>query len=172
MTFPITPLVGAKPDEKSDDASKFKLGTSFTGDDAAIRIYAKASGAIAAGATVSIDPVTFLATSGGGNYTAPDVALEDGDEAWFIKTDVGSSGPVTVSWADIADKPETFPPAIGTTATTAKAGNYTPAVATTAAAGIVKMSATQAASTATDVAGLLTDFNALLTKLKAAGLMA
>lgn len=30
----------------------------------------------------------------------------------------------------------------------------------------------QAASTATDVPGLLTDFNALLTKLKAAGLMA
>ena len=31
--------------------------------------------------------------------------------------------------------------------------------------------ANQAASTATDVAGLVTDFNALLTKLKAAGLM-
>jgi len=30
----------------------------------------------------------------------------------------------------------------------------------------------QADSTATDVAGLVTDFNALLTKLKAAGLMA
>lgn len=30
----------------------------------------------------------------------------------------------------------------------------------------------QANSTATDVAGLVTDFNALLTKLKAAGLMA
>lgn len=31
--------------------------------------------------------------------------------------------------------------------------------------------ANQAASTASDVAGLVTDFNALLTKLKAAGLM-
>ncbi|NLS42536.1 hypothetical protein EYH65_20545 [Bacillus subtilis] len=31
---------------------------------------------------------------------------------------------------------------------------------------------TQANSTATDVAGLVTDFNALLAKLKAAGLMA
>lgn len=40
---------------------------------------------------------------------------------------------------------------------------------------IVKGGATaenQAASTATDVAGLKADFNALLTKLKAAGLMA
>lgn len=31
--------------------------------------------------------------------------------------------------------------------------------------------ATQAASTASDVPGLVTDFNALLTKLKAAGIM-
>ena len=34
------------------------------------------------------------------------------------------------------------------------------------------MAANQAASTATDVEGLVTDFNALLTKLKTAGLMA
>lgn len=34
-----------------------------------------------------------------------------------------------------------------------------------------RLIANQTASTATDVAGLKTDFNALLTKLKAAGLM-
>ena len=34
-----------------------------------------------------------------------------------------------------------------------------------------RLIANQVASTATDVAGLKTDFNALLTKLKAAGLM-
>lgn len=34
------------------------------------------------------------------------------------------------AWADVTGKPATFPPAIGTTATTAKAGNYTPTVAT------------------------------------------
>jgi len=36
---------------------------------------------------------------------------------------------------------------------------------------IVTISANQAGSVATDAAGLVTDFNALLTKLKAAGLM-
>lgn len=35
----------------------------------------------------------------------------------------------------------------------------------------IKPAATQANSVATDAAGLVTDFNALLTKLKAAGLM-
>ena len=33
-----------------------------------------------------------------------------------------------VTWATLSDKPSTFPPEIGTTATTAKAGNYAPAV--------------------------------------------
>lgn len=37
----------------------------------------------------------------------------------------GESGPV--EWDDVLNKPATFPPAIGTTATTAKAGNYEPA---------------------------------------------
>lgn len=43
---------------------------------------------------------------------------------------------------------------------------------TEATAAVDKQAATQADSTATDVAGLVTDFNALLSKLKAAGLMA
>ncbi|MEG2569381.1 MAG: head fiber protein, partial [Acinetobacter sp.] len=37
--------------------------------------------------------------------------------------------------------------------------------------GGVKKMANQADTTATDVAGLVTDFNALLAKLKAAGMM-
>lgn len=37
----------------------------------------------------------------------------------------GGGGPV--AWADISGKPTTFPPVVGTTATTAKAGNYVPA---------------------------------------------
>ncbi|WP_308354332.1 head fiber protein [Serratia marcescens] len=44
--------------------------------------------------------------------------------------------------------------------------------ATASVVGGVKQTATQANSTATDVAGLVTDFNALLAKLKAAGIMA
>ena len=39
-------------------------------------------------------------------------------------------------------------------------------------AGTVNLAANQAASTAADVAALVTDFNALLQKLKAAGIMA
>ncbi len=39
-------------------------------------------------------------------------------------------------------------------------------------AGMVNLAANQAASTAADVAALVTDFNALLQKLKAAGIMA
>jgi len=52
-------------------------------------------------------------------------------------------------------------------------GDFAGAVseATTTTAGIVKKAATQANSTATDVAGLVADFNSLLAKLKAAGLM-
>ena len=44
--------------------------------------------------------------------------------------------------------------------------------ATTTARGGVKQAAVQAASTATDAAGVVTDLNALLTKLKTAGIMA
>ena len=44
--------------------------------------------------------------------------------------------------------------------------------ATTTTAGIVKQSAAQADSVATDVAGLVTDFNALLAKLRTAGILA
>ncbi|WP_447885127.1 head fiber protein [Serratia fonticola] len=44
--------------------------------------------------------------------------------------------------------------------------------ATATTIGGVKKAATQANSAATDTAGLVTDFNALLAKLKAAGIMA
>lgn len=44
--------------------------------------------------------------------------------------------------------------------------------ATTTTAGIVKQSAAQADSTATDAAGVVTDFNTLLAKLRTAGLLA
>ena len=34
-----------------------------------------------------------------------------------------------VDWDTLAGKPDTFPPVVGTTATTAKAGNWTPTIA-------------------------------------------
>lgn len=49
--------------------------------------------------------------------------------------------------------------------------SYTLPAATTAAIGGVKKMAEQADSTATDVAGLVTDFNALLAKARTAGLI-
>lgn len=67
-----------------------------------------------------------------------------------------SGGGSSVSWGDITGKPTTF----------------APPVATASVVGGVKQAATQANSTATDVAGLVTDVNALLAKLKAAGIMA
>ncbi len=51
-------------------------------------------------------------------------------------------------------------------------GAGTVPAATKTTAGVVKQSAAQAASAATDVDGLKTDFNALLTKLRAAGILA
>jgi len=51
-------------------------------------------------------------------------------------------------------------------------GSASVPAATTSTAGVVKQAAVQADSVATDAAGLVTDFNALLAKLKAAGLMA
>jgi hypothetical protein len=83
-----------------------------------------------------------------------------------------NSGGEAPTWDDIQDKPTTFAPIIGTTATTAKAGNYAPPAATTAAAGTVKAAAHQAASTAPDIATMVTNFNALLTALQTAGIMA
>lgn len=47
-----------------------------------------------------------------------------------------------------------------------------PGAATTTTAGTVKQAAAQADSVATDVAGLVTDFNALLAKLRAAEVLA
>lgn len=119
-----------------------------------------------------------------------------------------NSGPSTVAWTDITGKPATFPPTLGTTASTALAGNGTAAAATklatarsialtggatgsanfdgtanasiavtlaaatTSVAGAVKQAATQANSAATDVAGVVADLNALIAKLKTAGIMA
>jgi hypothetical protein len=98
----------------------------------------------------------------------------------------------TAAWATVTGKPSTFPPVIGTTATTAVAGNDARLTAgaagvatvralgttgTTAAAGndvrlLTGTATAQADSVATDVAGLVADFNALLAKLRARGVIA
>lgn len=95
-----------------------------------------------------------------------------------------------VAWDDVTSKPAfigagtsaalartaigagTSSLALGTTSTTAKAGDYAPPNAGAATRGLVLQAVTQAASVAADVPALLVDFNALLTKLKNAGVMA
>ena len=93
----------------------------------------------------------------------------------------------THAWGDITGKPTTFDPKIGTTATTAAAGNdsrlsdsRTPTAHTHAWADIddpptipdeAPVAAAQDDSEADDVAGLVADFNSLLAKLRTAGII-
>lgn len=73
---------------------------------------------------------------------------------------------IRAAWADITGKPTTFTPTVGTTATTAMAGNKVP---TTTQRGGVLQQAAQADSAA---APTQAEFNALLAKLRAAGIIA
>ncbi|WP_340397802.1 head fiber protein [Paenibacillus sp. FSL E2-0202] len=84
-------------------------------------------------------------------------------------------GSAAVAWSAITGKPTVI--AAGADAAAARtaigAGTpYTLPAATASVSGGVKQAAAQANSTATDVAGLVADFNALLAKLKTAGIMA
>lgn len=58
------------------------------------------------------------------------------------------------------------------TVTIGELGAIAVSPATTTTGGTVKQAATQANSTASDVAGIVADFNALLAKLRTAGIMA
>lgn len=63
-------------------------------------------------------------------YGSTLVDLKTGDKISFkaIIDAAGNGGsPNAVKWGDIQEKPATFAPTIGTTSTTAKAGNYVPA---------------------------------------------
>ncbi|MEJ5081056.1 hypothetical protein [Ochrobactrum sp. MYb379] len=86
MPFPITPLVGTKPGEKNDSASKFKVGTTFRADDGHLYVYARASAAIAASTVSVLTEPAFTMAGGAGDWTSPAFALANGDEAWFKKT--------------------------------------------------------------------------------------
>lgn len=72
---------------------------------------------------------------------------------------------ISAAWADITGKPTTFTPTVGTTATTAMAGNKVP---TATQRGGVLLQAAQADSAA---APTQAEFNALLAKLRAAGIL-
>lgn len=72
---------------------------------------------------------------------------------------------ISAAWASVTGKPSTFTPTIGTTGTTAMAGNKVP---TTTQRGGVLLQAAQADSAA---APTQAEFNALLAKLRAAGII-
>ncbi len=69
-------------------------------------------------------------------------------------------------FTQITGKPTTYPPTVGTSATTAMAGNKVP---TTTQRGGVLQQAAQADAAATPTQA---EFNALLAKLRAAGVIA
>lgn len=56
----------------------------------------------------------------------------------------------SVTWDTLEGKPSTFPPTIGTTATTAKAGNYQPTWSQVTSKPILMTQATAAPATPTD----------------------
>lgn len=63
-------------------------------------------------------------------YTPQTRILQAENDNWLVTLVKGSTGGGggggSVAWGDITEKPATFAPTIGTTATTAKAGNYAP----------------------------------------------
>ncbi|WP_145592707.1 hypothetical protein [Yersinia bercovieri] len=94
-------------------------------------------------------------------------------EAMYTQQGVGPA------WAAISGKPTTFAPVIGTTATTAMAGNKTPT--STDRGGVLQQAAeaSLAAQTVTDIAtaqtainNIVTKVNSITTKIKAGGLTA
>ncbi|WP_374833911.1 hypothetical protein [Paenochrobactrum pullorum] len=69
------------------------------------------------------------------------LVIEEGAEVEGLEGDGGSS----TAWADVTGKPEIFPPTVGTTATTASAGNHNHAVTADAASGLAAAVNLQAA---------------------------
>lgn len=71
-----------------------------------------------------------------------------------------------LSFTQITGKPTTYPPTVGTSATTAMAGNKVPT--TTQRGGVLQQAAQADAAAAPTQA----EFNALLAKLRSAGIIA
>lgn len=82
---------------------------------------------------------------------------------------IAGAAPTSVSWNSLTDVPATFAPTIGTTATTAKAGNYAPPNATTTTRGLVLQGAAVANAAA---APTKAEFDSLLGSLRASGALA
>lgn len=132
-------------------------------------------------------PAPMYANLNSGTHDDP---LQEVAEIVVIGGDFTGGGG-SVDWTDITNKPSTFTPTIGTTSTTAVAGNDSRLTAgsagtatvralgttsTTACAGndsrLLTGSATAVnSSTASDVATLVSNFNSLLTALRSRGII-
>lgn len=92
--FTDTPKLGVDLLNKIDTAdtkrrSGHRLGSQVWGSDGKRYVYAQAGGAISASTTAaSINTTTFIATSSGGSYTSPPVAMATGDQGWFAAASV------------------------------------------------------------------------------------
>lgn len=94
MTYSVTPISGvdltsaAQTQVASDGTTLIPnmgpLGNQVFGSDGKRYVFAKAGNAFTAGETsCSINTTTFVATSTGGSYVAPAVALASGEYGWF-----------------------------------------------------------------------------------------
>ena len=99
MTYSVTPISGvnltsATQTQLASDGTTTipamgPLGNEVFGSDGLRYVFAKAGNAFTAGETsCSINTTTFVATSTGGAYIAPAVALASGEYGWFGKASV------------------------------------------------------------------------------------
>ena len=99
MAYSVTPISGvdltsAAQTQTASDGSTLipnmgPLGNEVFGSDGLLYVFAKAGNDFTAGETsVSINTTTFVATSTGGAYIAPAVAITTGQYGWFGKASV------------------------------------------------------------------------------------
>jgi hypothetical protein len=87
MPYSVTGTIGQQwLDTNPPNGRTFALGNSFIGEDGHLYVYARASGSIAANATVVLTEPAFTAATGAGAFTAGPTAMVLNDTGWFRKT--------------------------------------------------------------------------------------
>lgn len=95
--------------------------------------FLKNNGGGGEGGDITASQITDATATGRGVLTAPNAAaartaIGAGTSSLSLGTTAttAKAGNYVPAWSEVTGKPTTFPPAIGTTATTAKAGDYQP----------------------------------------------
>lgn len=88
MAFAVSPIIGVNTNQTYPVANytvpPYNLGQQVWGNDGKRYVFAVASGSISASTTAcTVNAGTFAATSSGGSYTSPNVAMANGDWGWF-----------------------------------------------------------------------------------------